>query len=162
MAVPVSVRERILRKFILNFEAVQNGVDEHVVTWNTVTRRPIEDIEQQTDSSLIITEGVETAEDNVGTVRKSLEIATEFWVPVLIGDDRSALVNLMLADVIRTVREDSNLIEAGTPPICLATDVVEASNEVELNDEDKVGGVVLWRVKYRHDQIDPRSIGRTS
>lgn len=160
MAVPVSIRERILRKFVLNFEEVQNGVDEHVVTWNTVTRRPIEDIEQQTDSSLIITEGVETADDNIGTVRKSLEIATEFWVPVLIGDDRSALVNLMLADVIRTVRADSNLIEAdGT---CLATDVVEASNEVELSDEEKVGGVVLWRVKYRHDQIDPRSIGRIS
>lgn len=160
MAVPVSVRERILRKFILNFEAVQNGTDEHVITWNTVTREPIEDIEQQTDSCMIITEGIETADDDIGLVRKSLEIATEFWVHTMVGDDKSELANAVLADVIRTVRADSNLIEAdGT---CLATDVVEASNELELNQETLVGGVVVWRVKYRHDQIDPRSIGRIS
>ena len=151
-----------MRKFILNFEAIQNGVDEHVVTWNTVVREPIEDIEQQTDSCMIITEGIETADDDIGLVRKSLEIATEFWVHTMIGDGKSELANAILADVIRTVRADSNLIEAGTPPICLATDVVEASNEIELNQESMIGGVVLWRVKYRHDQIDPRSIGRIS
>lgn len=160
MAVPIPVRERILRKFILNFEAVQEGVDEHVVTWNTVSREPIEDIEQQTDSCMIITEGVETADDTIGLVHKSLEIATEFWVQTMIGEGKSELANTILADVIRTVRADSNLIEAdGT---CLVTDVVEASNEVELNQESLVGGVVLWRVRYRHDQVDPRSIGRIS
>lgn len=155
----VSIRERILRQIKLEFVNVQKGVDEHVITWNTIEREAIDDTEQELGDAVGITEGTESNTDELQTVRKTLEVFTEFWVRTQLGDDKSELANSVLTDVIRTLRGNPRLIEDGTVDCQLAIDTVEVRNELDLETEDLIGGVVVWNVVYRHDQDDPRKRG---
>jgi hypothetical protein len=152
------VRERILVQVEREFVKVQEGVNEHLLTWNTVVREPLEDVEQLVGNAISITEGPESNSDEVRSTRKTLELITEFWIRPFLGDVKSTEANLILGDVQRTIREALPLIEDSSD--CqLAIDIVEVRNELELGMEDLIGGVVLWNVVYRHSQEDPRVIG---
>ena len=154
----LTIRERILVQIERNFLEVQEGVDEHVLTWNVVTREAPRDVEQQMGDLIAITEGTEINSDEVRTVRKSMEIFTEFWLRTQLGDVKSSLANSVMGDVQRTIRQNLPLVEDDTG--CqLAIDIVEVRSEVELELEDLIGGVIVWNVVYRHDQDDPRIIG---
>lgn len=152
------IRERILVQVEAEFTAILEGVNEHLLTWNVVTRDEPEDVEQTMSSVISITEGVETNADEVRSVRKTMELMTEFWVRRELGDVKSTEANLILEDVQRTIREALPLTET-TTNCQLAIDIVEVRNELELGLEDLIGGVVVWNVIYRHAQNDPRIIG---
>jgi len=153
-----TIRERILTQIKTDFLKVQKGVDEHVLTWNTVVREAVIDSEQQAGNALGITEGTETNDDEIQTTRKTLEVFTEFWIRPMLGDENSIYANDVLGDVIRTVRGNPTVIEDGTD--CqLAIDTVEVRNELDLETDDLIGGVVVFNVVFRHDQDDPRKRG---
>ncbi len=152
---PATIRERILAQIKTDFLKVQKGVDEHVITWNVVERSGIDDTEQQMSGAIGITEGTEQSDDELQTVRKTLELFTEFWIRPMLGDDKSVFANDVLGDVQRTIRGNPTVIEDGTG--CqLAIDTKEVRNELDLETEDLIGGVVIWNVVFRHDQDDPR------
>lgn len=152
---PDTIRQRILEQIKTDFLKVQKGVDEHVITWNTVEREAIDDSEQQMGGAIGITEGTEESDDELRTVRKTLEVFTEFWIRPMLGDDKATYANDVLGDVQRTVRGNPTVIEDGTT--CqLAIDTKEVRNELDLETEDLIGGVVIWSVVFRHDQDDPR------
>lgn len=156
MATPLPIRERILRKIVANLEKVQEGDDEHVITWNLVTRDPWEDVEQLMSDTIGVFDMTEQSFDEQGFVRKRLEVATEFWLKPKLGDNNAELINVVMGDVNKTMRADPTLITDIGPPVCqLAIDLVEVSSEVELEREDLVGGVIIWNIIYRHDQDDP-------
>ncbi len=145
MAIPLPIRERILQKIEANLTAMQEGEDEHVITWNTITRNPWEDIEQQMGDTIGIFDLSETSSDEIGFVRKTMEVATEFWIRPKLGDNDASEINIVMADVNRVMRADTTFIVDPGPPVCqLAVDLV--------------GGVIIWNILYRHDQDDPRKI----
>ena len=159
MAIPLPIRERILRQIVINLEKVQEGDDEHVLTWNVITRDPWEDIEQLTSDTIGVFDMAEQSFDEQGFIRKRLEVATEFWLKPKVGDDNAELINVVMGDVNRTMRKDPTLITDPGPPVCqLAIDLVEVSSEVDLGREDLIGGVIIWNFIYRHDQDDPRKL----
>ena len=159
MAIPLPIRERILRTIETNLAAMQEGEDEHVITWNTITRNPWEDIEQQMGDTIGIFDLSETSSDEQGYVRKTMEVATEFWIRPKLGDNDASEINIVMADVNRVMRADTTFIVDVGPPVCqLAIDLVEVRSEIDLEREDLVGGVIIWNILYRHDQDDPRKI----
>ena len=159
MAIPLPIRERILQQIVINLEKVQEGNDEHVLTWNVITRDPWEDIEQLTSDTIGVFDMTEQSFDEQGFVRKRLEVVTEFWLKPKLGDDNAELINVVMGDVNRTMRADPTLITDPGPPVCqLAVDLVEVSSEVDLGREDLIGGVIVWNIIYRHDQDDPRKL----
>lgn len=151
-----SIRERILKQLARNFEAVQQGVDDYILTWNTIKRSSPDDVEQVFDNTVGIIEGAELNTNEQQTVRKNLEVFTEFWVRTQLGDDKSELANSILSDVQRLMFTSQRVLESGTGTQ-LAIDINEVSNELDLENEELIGGVVTWRVTYRHSQEDPRS-----
>ena len=159
MAVPLPIRERILRQIVINLEKVQEGDDEHVLTWNVVTRDPWEDVEQLMSNTIGVFDLGEQSNDEQGFVRKIMEVATEFWLKPMVGDDVASLINVVMGDVNRTMRADPTLIVDVGPPVCqLAVDLVEIRSEVELERRDLIGSVIVWNIIYRHDQDDPRKL----
>ena len=90
------------------------------------------------------------------TVRR---FRARFWLKPKLGDNNAELINVVMGDVNKTMREDPTFIIDPGPPVCqLAIDLVEVSSEVELDREDLIGGVIIWNIIYRHDQDDPRRL----
>lgn len=156
MAEALPIRERILRQIKREFEKVGEGVGGHIVTWNNIKREPLESFDEIVGSTICILEGEEINSDEMGSTRKRLEVATEFWFTPSTGDEKAVEANLVLADVQKTLRSKSRLFEDDTTPPCqLAIDVQEIRNEIEIGEDNLIGGVVIWSVTFRHGQEDP-------
>ena len=153
-----SLRERILTQIEANFGKVSAGTDGYTITWNTIERKEIENYEKTMGNAIGIVEGTELNTEEVQQSRKTLEVFTEFWVRSQLGDDRSKQANEALLDVQRIMRTNQRLIEDGTNTQ-LVIDIREARNELDLEQRDTFGGVVVWEVIFRHSQTDPREIG---
>lgn len=156
MPVTLPVRDRILTHLKERFEAVEEGVDDHVITWNTVVRRVLSDSEQQTGDALAIIDGPERKIEEIGHIRCSLQVFTEFWVRLKLGDEPSERLNLVMSDIYRTMRSDINSVVTIVPPCELTLNITEQRNEFDIEGagDDLVGGVVVWEVLYRHKPLD--------
>ena len=143
----------------VRFLAVQANVGGHVLTWNTVARRPLTDVEMQAGDALSIIDASENKSEEVGYIRSDMTVFTEFWIHLQVGDDPSQHVNNVLADVQLTMRADINTAETpGDPTTCLTINITEVRNETDIEGASDmlVGGVAQWSVLYRHNKQDPR------
>ena len=141
------------------FLAVVVGVDGHVLTWNTVERRPLTDVEMQAGDAISLIDASENKSEEVGYMRSDMTVFTEFWIRTQLGDDPSQHVNNVLADVQLTMRADINTAETpGDPTTCLTINITETRNETDIEGaaDMLVGGVIQWSVLYRHNKQDPR------
>jgi len=156
MATALSIRERIMCQLVRDFEKVSAGTNNHLIDWEVVKRTALEDFDELLGPTMCIIEGDETSSDEQASVRKRLEVATEFWFEPFTGEDLASQANMILADVQRTVRTNPLILEDDTSPVCrLALDTVEVRSEIETGFEGLIGGVVVWQVIYRHAQNDP-------
>lgn len=158
MALTDPVRDRILEHLKGRFEDVVAGVDDHVVTWNTVERRTLTDVEQQLGHALALLDVDEQKQEEIGFMRADLRVITEFWIRLQLGDQPSKQLNLAMADVQRTMRSD---IHSTVSPGCqLTINITEVRNELDIEGpgDDLVGGIIVWSVLYRHNQDDPTKL----
>ena len=141
------------------FLAVQSNVGGHVLTWNTVERRSLTDVEMQAGDAISLIDASENKSEEVGYMRSDMTVFTEFWIRTQVGDDPSQHVNNVLADVQLTMRADINTAEVpGDPTTCLTINITEVRNETDIEgaSDSLVGGVAQWSVLYRHNKQDPR------
>ncbi len=155
------VRLRILDHLKARFLAIQEGVDDHVLTWNVVVVGVLDDIDETMGNALAIMEGNEVKNEEIGFVRCDLRIATEFSLRTELGENNSQAANLVMADIYRTMRSDVHAT-VSTSPLCeLTIDMREVSNDLDLentSDRGFVSGVVVWSILYRHQINDPTKL----
>ncbi len=154
-----SVRDRIMEALKTRFLAVVLNVGGHVLTWNTVERRSLTDVEMQAGDAISLIDASENKSEEVGFMRSDMTVFTEFWIRLEVGDDPSQHVNNVLADVQLTMRADINTAEVpGDPTTCLTINITEVRNETDIDGASDmlVGGVAQWSVLYRHNAQDPR------
>ena len=87
MAITKTVRNRILAHLKDRFDQIQEGVDDHIITWNTVERRVLTDEEQRLGDALAILDISEEKTAEVGHMRADLKVATEFWIRIEQGEE---------------------------------------------------------------------------
>lgn len=158
---PQPVRDRILEHLKGRFEAIQQGVDEHVLTWNTVERRVLTATEQQVGNALAILSPAETKEEEVGYMRATLTVVTEFWVRSFLGEGLDAQATIILSEVYRTMREDIYCtVVPGDPNTQLTLNITEVRNEIDVEGvaDGTIGGIIEWSILYRHHKQDSRKL----
>ena len=152
-----TVRNRIMAALKERFLSVQEGVDDHVLTWNTVVRNILTDEQQRMGSAISLVDLSEQKVEEVGFVRSTLRVATEFWITTKLGDEPFHVVNEVLGDVQRTMRLD---VQTTVDGVAHTLNIVEESNETDIEGAaDKlVGGVIIWTIQYRHLPLDPTKL----
>lgn len=152
-----TVRNRIMAALKERFLDVQEGVDDHVLTWNTVERNLLTDEQQRIGNAISLVDLSETKVEEAGYVRATLTVATEFWIKLKLGDEPSHWVNEVMGDVQRTMRED---VKTTVETVEHTLNITEQSNEtdIEAAGDKIVGGVVLWSIQYRHLPLDPTKL----
>ena len=150
MTVKVSKREQIMQNIAARFEAVQAGVNGYSTTWNIVTRKPVARSVVAMGDTIGIFDVREHKVQEMQHMRCTLSVTLEFYGAVQIGDEPSTLLNTMLLDVQRTIRQD--IYCSG-----LSLNVVENKNELDIDGPTDmvVAGIVEISVLYRHLVDDP-------
>ena len=155
-----TVRERIMDHLHSRFLAIEDGADGHIITWNTVERRILTDEEQRMGDALSLLDVSEQKDAEIGHSRVQLQVITEFWIKLNLGDNPSQMLNRIMGDVQRTMLSDVNSI-VSTSPLCeLTIDIRELRNEFDVDSSGDflVGGMVVWEVLYRHKYADPTKL----
>lgn len=156
----LTVRNRIMEHLKERFEGIEAGIDDYTVTWNTIARRPLSDIEMQTGDALALIDRGEAKSEEIGYMRSVMEVLTEFWIRVDFEEDPSVRLNEVLGEVQRTMRSDINSTVTTVPLCQLTINITEVRNELDVEGpgDNLVGGVVAWEVVYRHQSNDPRKL----
>lgn len=141
---PVSVRDQIVRHLETRFRGRKAGVDGANVTWNFVSTLPLTKNKAREGPALGIYDVSERSRPLQGYDLRNLNLVLEFFVPVYEDENAREVLNLYLAEVIRTVGLDPTMG-------CLALNAEENGNELDIDGTvDKVvSGVVIFDVQYR-------------
>lgn len=152
------IRNRILAVLKQRFLDVADGVGGHIITWNVVERKPLEDQQMEMGNAIALLEGPETKRDEVQRVRASLTLLTEFWVRLELGDEPSDRLNRVMGDIYLTMRgtNGQGIYVLEPDDTQLALDIQERRNELDVGGpgDTLVGGVVEWEILYRHHAND--------
>ena len=100
----------------------------------------------------------EQKREEMSFIRSVMQVETEFWTQLKLGDEPHTVLNDLLVDVQRTMRADINTAEPdGT---CLTINITERQNEfdVEGPGDSVVGAVIVWEIIYRHQVLDSRKL----
>ena len=155
-----TVRERIMDHLHTRFKDVQNGTDDHIVTWNVVERRILTDEEQRLGPSLSLLDVSEQKSAEVGHSRSTMQVVTEFWLRPTLTDNPSVILNRIMGDVQKTMTSDPHSTVTTSPLCQLTVDIRELRNEFDIDSAGDflVGGMVVWEVLYRHQFADPTKL----
>lgn len=150
MAVKVSKREQIMQNLANRFTAIQGGVNGYTTTWNLVTRKPVPRSSVAMGDTIGIFDVKETKTQMMQHMLCHLFVTFEFYGVLQIGDEPSTLLNNMLLDVQRTIRQD--IYCSG-----LSLNIVENRNELDIAGptDQIVAGTVGVTIHYRHLVDDP-------
>jgi len=152
---PVPVRERILTTLKTLFEAATDIGGEPGLIWERVIRARISDNDRKLKTVLALVEGHERSSPVSLAIEKALDLSIEFEVRAYVGESPATFVNLMLADIEKTLFAHSQL-----DGLCLHLQVTGSDSEIEAETETVVGGAIYVTVRYRHMYGDPcRLIG---
>ena len=144
------VRERILQHLATRFTSRVEGTNGAVISWDQVVRTPIPASLNGMNSAIGIFDPAEAKKAQMGHNVCLLTVITEFTEKARLGDEPSTRLNLLLADVQRTMRED---IYCGG----LTLNIEEVRNEIDVEGvaSKMLSGMVEWTVTYRHRASDP-------
>ena len=146
-------REIILEELVSLFETVPvDGSDPYDFRWSVVSRIALSDTDiKGKNYALVLREGNEVKEEDIGIVRCSLSMDLEFYAARERGAITSSVANKVLVNLERRLRENRQL--GG-----LTQDIVVSGNSLDIDDPNLefCHGVVNVIVQYRHSNRDPR------
>jgi len=152
---PNTIRENIFQniKSALSLISVANGFDNNIasvqqwdVNGNTLSAVP----------TIIVNSGPEDGSDNAYPLTTcSLKIFLTLWTRIDEGSGSApdTVLNSLLGDIKRKLKED---IARGGNAVDTAITSVEPFDTIEGQGE--VGLVITVEVKYRHAQINPKTV----
>ncbi len=150
-----SIREQIMDSLVTRFNAVTDGIDEHEVTWNMVSRFPLNASQIKEGNVLFVMDSEESKIPEINFMRCSLTVITEFWYRVKVGDNAATEGNRLLAEVQKTMRQDIYTKDIDSSGLTL--NIVELRNEIDVDSisDRLINGIVYWQVQYRHAINNP-------
>lgn len=152
---PPTIRQRIMSVLLARFEAQRRGVDGAILTWDTVTDKPMSHVQQTSGSAIGLYDTSEKKSDLTGAVECRLNVVMEFHINMAEGDDLTQIMRAVLGEVQRVASSDLNTKEPDG--YHLTIDVKEMGNELENIAEKATrgSGVVVFELKYRHKPGKP-------
>jgi hypothetical protein len=150
MADRLPVRERILQYIKTLFENATDIGGEPNLMWEAIVRAPLTDKERKTKSCLSLMEGRERKQDRSLVTDKFLDFSVEFEVRTFMGEDPATFLNLVLADIQKTMGEHR---QAGG--LCLHVEETGSDVDISSGEDRVVGGIVFFVIHYRHMTDDP-------
>ncbi len=150
-----TVREIALQAMMDALEAMKEGkpvADPYTVEFSEIERADVGKLAKGRRFAVAILDGEETKnEDTFPTVRCTMRVLIEFYVYVDTGEEPSKMLNVVLGEIERKIREDKTL--GGK-----VVDVEIVGNELEIDGpfDDQCVGTIFTLVKYRHHTNDPR------
>lgn len=155
----ITRRERILNALVNVMKNMEDGrptTDPYSVTWDVVTRGPIEGIHERKRYALSIIDQEESKDPIIGQSVVTLRVVLEFRVYLDVNEEASIVVNRVLGDVQRRIREDIYLTQDDGEQLSL--NLVESGNQVFIDGyaDKQVGGAVFVNILYKHAIDDPR------
>lgn len=147
----LSKRQRIMMFFEDAFLAARQYEDGYQTTWTAVSRKPLTKQEIQSGNAIAFYDVNEAKTPQMQFFLCDLTVFVEFYHTMAIGEHAADVLNQMLTDVQRKLRED---ITCGG----LSYNLLERKNQIDVDGplEKVVNGVVEFVVTYRHAVDDPR------
>lgn len=147
---PLPVRERIMERFKANFEAITGIGGEPDLTWERIIRAPITDNDRKLKTVMSLQEGRETHGQVSVAEDKFLDVSFEFEIKTYMGESPATFLNLVIADILKTLAGDRQL-----GGLCLHVRVTGSDTDIQSEGDARVGGIVFATVHYRHRDGDP-------
>ena len=156
-----SYRELVLRHLASLFTAMEIGQPETIdgygnpnayeFTFSTVVRHPLSERERRTRYALAVVDGRENKIENIAFMTNQFDVALDFSALLDTNESPSEVLNMMLTNMQRKIREDITL--GG-----LVDRVAELGNDLDIEfwEERSVSGTLFIQIQYRHAEADPR------
>lgn len=155
-------RELILQALCDLFTTQKEGQptgNAYTLTWDVVTRNPLEGIHDAKRYALAIHDPEEAKTPKIQQYDVVLRVILEFRAFLDREEIGSVVGNRILGDIARRVREDIYLTTADFPG-GLVENVVETGNDLEVEGfaDRRIRGAVFVNVQYKHAIQDPREL----
>lgn len=158
----LTFRERIMRHLQSRFEGQVAGTGDATITWDTVTRKPLNKLEQHMTYGIGLYDTSEKVKQEIGHDLRFLNVVLEFHCRVSEAEtgDVGSILNAALGEVQRVALSDIHCVEVDPDTSAtyqLALDVNEKGSEIDVGGEKptSVAGVLIIEVKYRTKSNNP-------
>lgn len=158
-------RQRIVAEVVRRLKEMNAGQpvsDPYRITFGVVTHGPLEGIHDEERYACGVMDPEERTLPKINQYDANLRLVVEFSAWVDDGEQPGQVLNRILGDVQRKLREDPHLTEPddGRPLVDreLAVDVEETGSAlfVEGFADQKANGAAFWEVRYKRAIDDPR------